>query len=120
MNLPTEIPAARPASIEWPTVALIAAMYAGLALLMWFYHLLPWWVVLPIGAYLVALHGSVQHEALHGHPTRSRVLNELLVSLNPSLWFPYRRYRKLHLIHHNDEHLTDPRLDPESYYLLPD
>ena len=42
------------------------------------------------------------------------------VSINPSLWFPYRRYRKLHLIHHNDEHLTDPQLDPESYYLLPD
>ena len=120
MNLPTEIPAARPASVEWPTVALIAVMYAGLALLMWFFHALPWWVVLPRGAYLVALHGSVQHEALHGHPTRSRGLNELLVSLNPSLWFPYRRYRKLHLIHHNDENLTDPRLDPESYYLLPD
>jgi fatty acid desaturase len=47
------------------------------------------------------------------------LVNELLVSINPGLWFPYRRYRKLHLTHHNDEHLTDPQLDPESYYLLP-
>ncbi len=117
---PREIEAARPLSIEWATLALIAATYGLLALLMWFFQALPWWIVAPVAGYLVALHGSLQHEALHGHPTRSRLANELLVSVNPSLWFPYRRYRKLHLTHHNDEHLTDPRLDPESYYLLPD
>ena len=55
-----------------------------------------------------------------GIPTRNAALNELLVAINFSLNFPYRRYRKLHLIHHNDENLTDPTLDPESYYLLPD
>jgi fatty acid desaturase len=120
MLLPREIETARPLSIEWPTVALIAVVYASLALLMWFFHAIPWWVVLPIAAYLVALHGSLQHEALHGHPTRNRLVNEILVSINPSLWFPYQRYRKLHLIHHNDENLTDPTLDPESYYLLPE
>ena len=120
MLLPREIEAARPLSIEWPTVALIAGVYASLALLMWFFHALPWWVVLPMAAYLVALQGSLQHEALHGHPTRNRLVNELLISINPSLWFPYQRYRKLHLIHHNDENLTDPTLDPESYYLLPE
>lgn len=117
---PREIETAKPLNIEWPTVALIALMYGLLALLMWFFHDLPWWLVLPAGAYLVALHGSLQHEALHGHPTRNRLVNEVLVAVSPSLWFPYRRYRKLHLTHHNDEHLTDPRLDPESYYLLPD
>lgn len=120
MTPPREIGCARPTRIEWPTVALVAATYGGLALLMWFSVLLPWWLMLLPAAYLVALHGSLQHEALHGHPTRNRIVNELLVSVNPSLWFPYRRYRKLHLIHHNDDHLTDPRLDPESYYLLPD
>ena len=48
----------------------------------------PWVVLAPLGAYLVALHGSLQHEALHGHPTRSAVVNELLVFLPVSLWFP--------------------------------
>jgi fatty acid desaturase len=120
MVMTREIETARPLVIEWPTVVLIASMYALLALLLWFFTRLPWWVASPIGAYLVALHGSLQHEALHGHPTRNRLVNELLVAINPSLWFPYRRYRNLHLTHHNDEHLTDPQLDPESYYLLPD
>lgn len=119
MALPREIEIAKPLALERPTLALIFAMYALLAVLMWFFTRLPWWVASPIGAYLIALHGSLQHEALHGHPTRNRLVNELLVSINPSLWFPYRRYRKLHLTHHNDEHLTDPQLDPESYYLLP-
>ena len=120
MVQPCEIETAKPLRVEWPTVVLIALTYGLLALLMWLFHALPWWIVAPLGAYLVALHGSLQHEALHGHPTRNRLLNELAVSVNPSLWFPYRRYRKLHLTHHNDEHLTDPHLDPESYYLLPE
>ena len=120
MVQPREIETAKPLRVEWPTLALIALTYGLLAVLMWFFHALPWWVVAPLGAYLVALHGSLQHEALHGHPTRNRLVNELAVAINPSLWFPYRRYRKLHLTHHNDEHLTDPQLDPESYYLLPD
>lgn len=120
MQQPTEIAMAKPPEIEWPTVLLIVATYGALALLMWFYHALPFWVIMPLAGYLIALHGSLQHEALHGHPTRNALLNELLVFINPSFWFPYRRYRKLHLTHHNDDNLTDPTLDPESYYMLPD
>ena len=120
MQQPSEIAQNRPSAVEWPTVFLIAATYSALALLMYSFRALPWWIVVPAAGYLIALHGSLQHEALHGHPTRNGLINELLVAVNPSLWFPYRRYRKLHLIHHNDEHLTDPRLDPESYYLLPE
>jgi fatty acid desaturase len=71
------------------------------------------------GACLVCLHGSLQHEALHGHPTSSRLVNEALVFPPISLWFPYRRYRALHLKHHDNDHLTDPAFDPESYYLDP-
>jgi fatty acid desaturase len=115
-----EIDVAKPAAIEWLTALLIAADYIGIATLMWFYHALPFWIIMPAAGYLIALHGSLQHEILHGHPTRNAILNELMVSISPSLWFPYRRYKKLHLIHHNDENLTDPRLDPESYYLLPE
>jgi fatty acid desaturase len=120
MQHPTEIAADRPAHIEWPTVILIILTYGALATLMWFYYALPFWVIMPLAGYLIALHGSLQHEVLHGHPTRNAALNEILVAINFSLNFPYRRYRKLHLIHHNDENLTDPTLDPESYYLLPE
>ena len=106
--------------IEWPTVALIAADYLVLAILVWFHASLPWWVILPVGAYCAALHASLQHEVLHGHPTGSKLLNEALIFPTPTFWLPYLRYRQTHLQHHNDQHLTDPRRDPESYYLLPE
>ena len=65
---------------------------------------------------LVTLHSSLQHEALHGHPTRSAALNEALVFLPLGLLFPYRRFKTLHLRHHNDAALTDPYDDPETFY----
>ena len=64
-----------------------------------------------------ALHASLQHEALHGHPTRSALLNEALVFPAPGLLYPYRRFREMHLRHHDDARLTDPYDDPESWYL---
>lgn len=106
-------------AVEWPTLGLAAAVYGAFGLLTWFYGDLPWWAVLPLGAYLVCLHGSLQHEAVHGHPTPWPAVNEALVY--PSLWFwmPFRRYRDFHLAHHRNEVLTDPLADPESYYLAP-
>ena len=106
--------------IEWPTAGLIALVYFMLGFVVWYHANLPWWIILPIGSYFAALHVSLQHEALHGHPTGSRLINELLVFVTPHFWLPYERYRQTHLIHHNNEHLTDPRLDPESYYMLPE
>jgi len=94
-----------------------AAIYAGFATLTWFYHALPWWIVLPAGGYLVAWHGSLQHEAVHGHPTRWHWLNEVLVFPSLWLWMPYRVYRDTHLAHHREQYLTDPLEDPESYYI---
>jgi fatty acid desaturase len=110
----------RATKLEWPTLALIAIVYAVLASLVWFHAILPWWLILPVGAYAAALHTSLQHEVLHGHPTRHRYINEALVFISPTLWLPYRCYRDTHLVHHNDLHLTDPELDPESYYDLPE
>ncbi|NJM31105.1 MAG: fatty acid desaturase [Rhizobiales bacterium] len=112
--------AARKRSTEWPTIGLIVLVYAALAILVWFHASLPWWIILPIGAYFTALQSSLQHEVLHGHPTGNRLLNEALVFPSPHLWLPFRRYRDTHLTHHNDDNLTDPRFDPESYYLLPE
>ncbi len=105
---------------EWPTVGLIVVAYAVVAALVWFHAILPWWVILPFGAYFAALHTSLQHEVLHGHPTGNRLLNEAMVFPTLTLWLPYYRYRQTHLTHHNDANLTDPRLDPESYYMLPE
>ena len=103
--------------MEWPTLAVAAAIYGGFALLTWWYAALPWWLVLPLGGYLVAWHGSLQHEAVHGHPTPWPRLNEALVFPSLWLWLPFRLYRESHLAHHNDSALTDPLEDPESNYV---
>jgi fatty acid desaturase len=106
--------------VEWPTVLLAAAIYAAFGLLTWHYSALPWWLLLPLGGYVVALHGSLQHEAVHGHPTPWPWVNELLVWPSLWLWMPYRIYRDTHLRHHRDDYLTDPLADPESFYMTPD
>jgi fatty acid desaturase len=108
------------APIEWPTIAVMALIYLVLGSIVWFHASLPWWVILPIGAYFACVHSSLQHEVLHGHPTRSSLVNEALVFLTPTFWLPYQRYKDTHLQHHNNENLTDPEKDPESFYLLPD
>jgi fatty acid desaturase len=102
--------------IEWPTVGLIALAYGGWSAAgFWLWPAVPW-LALAVMAVLCALHSSLTHECLHGHPTRQRWLNEALVALPLTLIHPYRRYRANHLAHHCDERLTDPFDDPESYY----
>ena len=102
--------------IEWPTVALIVACYGLWACAgAWLWPVTPTFA-LALMAVMAALHSSLVHENLHGHPTRHRWLNEALVTLPLSLIYPYRRYKATHLAHHNDARLTDPFEDPESYY----
>lgn len=103
--------------LEWPTLAVAAAIYGGFGLLSWFHHDLPGWLLLPLAAYIVAWHGSLQHEVIHGHPTPWPIVNRVLVLPVLWLWMPFERYRDLHQRHHRDERLTDPLCDPESYYL---
>jgi len=110
-------PARRRKPVEWLTLGLLVPIYGGFALLTWFHQLLPLWLLVPAAGYVVAWHGSLQHEAIHGHPTASRRVNELLVLPNLWLWMPFRVYRDSHLLHHRDERLTDPLDDPESYYM---
>lgn len=102
--------------MEWPTMALLVFVYGGWLGLTYFSSLLPWWIVAPVGAVLITWHSSLQHEILHGHPTKSRMVNRALATPPLSLWLPYELYRRSHLIHHRDERLTDPLDDPESYY----
>ncbi|MBT4889230.1 MAG: fatty acid desaturase [Rhodospirillales bacterium] len=105
-------------SAELPTWALIFVIYTLWSLLL--YHLpgLPWWVACPAGAVLVAWYGNLQHELLHGHPTRFRPLNAVFGWAPLTLWMPYHIYSESHLEHHKADTLTDPTDDPESYYFM--
>lgn len=98
---------------------MLAACYGGWVLAV--FGLSAVWLPLAmLGATVTAaLHSSLQHEALHGHPTRHRWLNEVLVFPTLSLMIPYGRFRDSHLAHHTDETLTDPYDDPETNYLDP-
>ncbi|MBY6160210.1 fatty acid desaturase [Mameliella alba] len=105
--------------LEWPTLALLALCYALWALgTTWAAAL---W--LPLGMVLVifsaALHSSLTHEMLHGHPFRSPLWNAALVFPALSLVVPYLRFRDTHLAHHRDSILTDPYDDPESNFMDP-
>lgn len=107
----------RKRAVEWPTLGVAAAIYGAFGLLTWYHALLPWWLLLPLGAYVVAWHGSLQHEVSHGHPTPWPWVNEALIFPSLWLWLPFRHYRDSHLTHHRDETLTDPLDDPESWYV---
>jgi fatty acid desaturase len=110
--------AERPA-VEWPTLLLVATTYAAWGLgTSLAYEAAPLLGLL-LTAYAIAQFSSLQHEALHGHPFRSRRLNEALVFPGLTLFVPYIRFRDTHLAHHRDERLTDPYDDPESNYLDP-
>jgi fatty acid desaturase len=105
--------------LEWQTFAALIACYGVLALSTVFLPTLSPLAALLVTAVAIAFHSSLQHEALHGHPTRNAILNELLVFPAVGLFVPYRRFRDTHLAHHHDEILTDPYDDPESNFLDP-
>jgi fatty acid desaturase len=109
----------RPKAIEWPTLVMLVACYAlwGVATTAASALWLPLGLVLT--AIAAALHSSLTHEALHGHPFRSRFWNAVLVFPALSLAVPYLRFKDTHLAHHHDSILTDPYDDPESNYLDP-
>jgi fatty acid desaturase len=102
--------------VELPTLLLVFITYAGWLTITLAYGRLPLLFVASVGALLVTLHGSLQHEIVHGHPTRWPAVNRLMGIVPLSLWLPYIRYRQTHLQHHRDDRLTDPVDDPESYY----
>ncbi len=106
-----------PEKVEVPTLAVALIIYGAFGVVTWFHADLGWWILLPVGTFLVAWHGSLQHEVVHGHPTPWAWLNEALVLPSLWLWIPFRLYRESHLAHHNDDSLTDPLDDPESFYV---
>ncbi len=104
------------ATFEWPTWVLLVITYSALFSLTYSWQDVPGWLLWLIGGYSVALHSSLQHEALHGHPTKNRKLNIALVWLPVTLWLPMELYVENHLRHHRSD-LTSPELDPESFFV---
>lgn len=109
-----------PRRFEWPTFAVLALCYGGFMVAStWLTQL---W--LPLGIVLatltIALHSSLSHEVMHGHPFNNKHLNAALVFPALSFAVPYMRFRDTHLAHHVDSRLTDPYDDPESCYFDPE
>jgi fatty acid desaturase len=102
---------------DGPTLLVALVIYASWYLLIRYNPLLPWWVILPVGAYLIAWQFSLQHEAIHSFRGVPSWLRFMIVFPPLGLWFPYPLYRQSHSIHHRDNNLTDPDLDTESYYV---
>ena len=106
--------------VEWPTLALLLACYAGWGLSIFWLAAL--W--LPLGfvsvTVFIALHSSLTHEMVHGHPFENASANEALAFPCLGLLVPFRRFQDLHLAHHQDNNLTDPYDDPESNFLDPE
>ena len=102
---------------EGPTWTVAIAVYGGWFLLTWNAAALPWWTVLPLGAFLTAWHGSLQHEIMHGHPTSYGSVNAILATPPLALWIPFPIYRDSHLDHHLTPELTCPQGDTESFYV---
>ena len=102
---------------ELPTWLLIGVIYGG-----WFSVMLNAQMLgrLPATLLLIVFTGwymSLQHELIHGHPTRWPRVNQLFGTLPLAVWYPYGLYRDSHLAHHRNHTLTEPDEDPETYYL---
>ncbi len=110
----------RRAPVELPTLLLVVLVYGGWLLATAAYGRWPLWAVIASVVLLLTLHSSLQHEIIHGHPTRWIRINRLMGMVPLSFWLPFDRYRQHHLAHHNDECLTDPLDDSESYYWIPE
>jgi fatty acid desaturase len=105
--------------VDGPTWLVAIILYAAWILLVWYSSRLPWWVIMPVGAYLIAWHFSLQHEAIHAFRGVPAWLRFAVVFPPLGLWFPYPLYRKSHSTHHRDVNLTIPGVDTESYYVSP-
>ncbi len=103
--------------VEWQTASLIIATYSIWLLLAIFGDSVHPTIWITISVFTLTLFMSITHEVLHGHPTKSRAINRLMVLL-PIAWsLPYERFRDTHIQHHLTGELTDPFDDPETWYV---
>lgn len=104
---------------EWPTLVLLGACYVlwALGTTMVYAFWAPLGFILTV--VMIGLHSSLTHEMVHGHPFKNERWNEAIMAPCLGLIVPFRRFRDLHLAHHEDSRLTDPYDDPESNYQDP-
>ena len=107
----------RETRVEWPTVGVAVAIAGGLAVVLAGHESMPTPVVVGALALLGAWYNSLQHEVVHGHPTPWRRVNTALAAAPLGLVVPFAVYRETHLAHHRADPLTDPDIDPESFYV---
>lgn len=105
------------ARTEWPTWIVLGVVYTAWAGIVYFHALLGAYVTTPLLVLICAWYMSIQHELVHGHPTRIRWMNKILGYAPLAIWFPYTLYAESHLRHHNDKNLTLPDIDPETHYV---
>lgn len=106
-------------AIEWPTLLVAILCYAGFFGATGFAASLGPAATFVILTLALTLYSSFSHEVLHGHPFKSKRLNEALVFPALGLLIPYLRFRDTHLAHHHDPALTDPYDDPETNFVDP-
>jgi fatty acid desaturase len=104
------------ATVDWRTLLLALVIVAVWVGALFSFRVLPLPVAILILGAATAWHSSLQHELIHCHPFRNRTWNAFLGWIPLGLWLPYGVYRDSHLLHHNNEILTDPLNDPESWY----
>ncbi|NND72152.1 MAG: fatty acid desaturase [Rhodothermales bacterium] len=107
----------KPHHWEWPTLAVLAGCYIVYLLVTWTAADLGPVLSLALLSVTLALHSSLQHEVIHGHPFGRTTRDALLVFPPIGLFVPYQRFRDTHLAHHQDANLTDPYDDPETKYM---
>lgn len=101
---------------EWHTVLIAVAVYGGWAGVVLSYGSIPAWCSVALLAWFGAWHLSLQHELVHGHPSRYMWLNDLVGSIPVTLWIPYFSFKREHLSHHAAP-LTILNIDSESFYI---
>lgn len=104
---------------EAPTWVVALAIYGAWAGLVIFQARIPWPILMLAGAYVLAWHFSLQHEAIHSWRSLPLWLRTGIVWPPIGGWLPYELYRHSHSVHHRDENLTFPGADTESVYHRP-
>jgi fatty acid desaturase len=101
---------------EGPTLLVVSAIYGCWAVLLHFHHAFPGWVLAVAGGYVIQWHSSLQHEAIHAMRGLPQWLRTALVYPPLGGCLPFELYRRSHLQHHRNGHLTSPGEDTESFY----
>jgi fatty acid desaturase len=101
---------------EGPTLLVAFAIYAGWAMLLCWHDRVPGWMLVIAGGYVIQWHSSLQHEAIHAMRGVPKWLRTALVYPPLGVWLPFELYRRTHVQHHRNSHLTSPSEDAESFY----